>query len=123
MVARRFGSLSKNLKKDDGDLSWGSGAGDGGDRFERYLEGRVVRMVWRRMSQGKSLAHIHSINDNDQREGEVRVQGVRCFTKNSETGNSALGGAKYIVHICDESRKCQVTPKRLYSYPTSQIRL
>lgn len=63
LVARRFGSLSKNLKRDDGDLTWGSGAGDRGDRFERYLEGRVVRMVWRRMSQGESLAHIHSIND------------------------------------------------------------
>lgn len=24
----------------------------------------------------------------DQREGEVRAQGVRCFTKNSETGES-----------------------------------
>ena len=47
-----------------------------------------MRMVWRQMSQGESLAHIHSINDNDQREGEVRAQGVRCFTKNSETGNS-----------------------------------
>lgn len=84
LVARRFGSLSKNLKRNDGDLSWESGAGD---RFERYLEGRVVRMVWRRMSQGESVAHIHSVNDMIK-EGEVRAQGVRCFTKNSETGES-----------------------------------
>ena len=74
LVARRFGSLSKNLKRDDGDLTWGSGAGDRGDRFERYLEGRVVRMVWRRMSQGESLAHIHSIISSHSLEMWFRPQ-------------------------------------------------
>ena len=43
MAARILGSFGKSLKRDDEDLNWGSGTGDGEDRFERYLKGRIVR--------------------------------------------------------------------------------
>lgn len=56
LVTRRLGGFGKVCKTDDKNLNWGSGIGDGEDRFERDLKGRIVRA-----SQGVGLAYIHSI--------------------------------------------------------------
>lgn len=45
LVARRLGGFGKVYKRDDEDLNWGGGTGDGEDRFERYLKGRLLGHV------------------------------------------------------------------------------
>lgn len=62
-IGGKIRKLGKSLR-DDEDLNWSSGTGDGEDKFERCLKGRiVVLLVCRRMGQGEGLAHIHSIHN------------------------------------------------------------
>lgn len=42
-MARRLGGFGRVYKRDNEDLNWASGTGDGKDRFERDLKGRIVR--------------------------------------------------------------------------------